>query len=162
MKTLFKDALDSLLQNDALTRPCRFIYSGTKFEDCTNCLIGPGGRSANIYQEGGPIPFRSGQMCPMCNGNSKTISRSTEIIYLMIIWDYKDWLPMNSPVNTPEGKIQTLSKIDTLDEIKRANEIVVDTDIESYARYRFQRDGEPNPCGFGASSHTIAIWKPVA
>ena len=161
MKTLFTNAINALLEDDSCTLICRFIYEGTKFEDCINCLLGPSGRSANIYQDGGPIPFRSGQTCPLCGGVGKIISDSTETINMMVIWNYKEWVPMNASINVPEGSIQTLSKLATLDEIKRVNEIIVDTDIESYVKHRFQREGEPNPCGFGASSYVATIWKPV-
>ena len=47
-KTLFTNMIDSLLEDDALTVPCRLTYEGTKFTLCTNCVPNPiSGRSTN-------------------------------------------------------------------------------------------------------------------
>ncbi len=37
-KLLHKDAIDALLLDEALTRPCTFYYGTTRFDECTNCI----------------------------------------------------------------------------------------------------------------------------
>lgn len=160
MKTMFKDAIDALLRSDGLSLPCRFIYGGTKYINCPNCLFNSiTGKSSNIYTAGGPVPFSQG-ICPYCNGEGKVLQEATTSpVYMLVIWDYKKWIPMAVPVESPEGMIQTITTKDVLPEIKKAKELVVDTNIEAFVRHRFIREGEPNPAGFGASDYVITLWK---
>ncbi len=160
-KTLFTDAIDALLENNACTVPCRLIFQGTKVEDCVNCIRPVGGGTSNIYHDGGPVHFRSGQPCPLCGGASKIISDSTETIFLLVLWNYKDWIGVLNAISRPEGSVQTISKMSTIGQLKGANEIIIDTDIEPRVKHRFIRDGEPNICGLGASSYITTLWKKV-
>ncbi len=161
LKLLFTNAIDALLENNACTVPCRLIYQGTKVEDCVNCIRPVGGGTANIYHDGGPVPFRSGQPCPLCGGSGKIISESTGTIFLLPLWNYKDWVGVPNAISRPEGTVQTISKMSTIGQLKEANEIIIDTDIEPLVAHRFVRDGEPNICGLGASSYITTLWKKV-
>lgn len=157
-KTLFTNMIDSLLEDDALTLPCQLIYEGTKFTLCTNCTPNPmSGRSTNVYKGGGPAPFYTGS-CPICHGVNRIADNQTESLNMAVIWDYRQWLG-DMAVQNPEGFVQTISLIDTLDNIKRANEVIIDTDIQNYVKHVFEREGEPNPQGFGASSYVFTLWK---
>jgi len=80
---------------------------------------------------------------------------------LAVIFDYKQFLNMSTPVNNPEGTIQTIGKKEATPRIKRAKEIQVATDIAAYADHRFQRISEPEPVGFGNSEFVICNWKRV-
>jgi hypothetical protein len=56
MKQLYNDAINALLENTALTVPCKLVYENTKLQDCPNCLYDPLTRkSSNQYQAGGPL-----------------------------------------------------------------------------------------------------------
>ncbi len=157
-KELFTNMIDSLLEDTALTVPCRLVYEATKFNLCANCVPNPiSGRSTNVFQTGGPAPFFTGS-CPICHGVGRLPDQQTEIIYLCVIWNYKDWIG-DVPVHSPDGFVQTISKLDTLDNIKRANEVLIDTNIEQYTKHVFERDGEPNMQGFGNSSYVFTMWK---
>lgn len=159
LKLLFTNAIDALLENDALTRPCKFIYSGSKATKCQNCQFNSiTGKSNNIYVTGGPIPFYHG-VCPFCNGDGLTRLETTVTHNLAILWDYRKWIPIAEPIKSPDGRIQTICTISLLDEIKKAKELIVDSDIEQYVRHRFIRDSEPNPAGFGASDYIITMWR---
>jgi hypothetical protein len=163
LKDLHKNMIDSLLEDTALTRPCRLIYSSTKYDDCPNCIYDPvGKRSSNRHQPGGPVPFQFGARCPVCNGVGRIpYEESEDDIYLCILWDYKQWINFDVTVQSPAGKVQTLSKIELAPKLKRANQIILATDIEEYAKHRFQRDGEPQPCGFGANNYISVLWKRI-
>jgi len=159
-KDLFVNMIDALLEDDALTVPCRLIYEGTKWTLCANCTPSPmSGRSTNVYKSGGPAPFYTGT-CPICHGVSRIPDEQTEEIYMAAIWNHKDWLG-DVVVQNPNDFVQTISKIDTLDNIRRTNEIVIDTTIENYVKNVFKLSGAPTVCGLGAKSYVFALWERV-
>ena len=64
--TTFKDNIDAVI--DTFGKTCR-VYYPPKQISCVNCILDPiGNKSANRYLHGGPIPFRNGALCPVCNG----------------------------------------------------------------------------------------------
>lgn len=168
-KALHKDAIDALLEDTALTLPCRLYYGNTKWTDCPNCDMSPtSGMSTNRYTSGGPVPFPNGQICPYCNGRGRTEDEQTEDVYLGIIWDMKQWLKLgaigslaaSASTNTGESYIQTVSKFSTTyEKIRQAKELVVDTDIAANVHLRYVRYGEPKPGGFGADNYVVTIWQ---
>ena len=162
MKTLFTDAIDALLEDSACTRPCKLIYGDTKWTDCHNCFYDAiGQKSTNKYKAGGPMAFYSG-ICPYCHGRGRIEDEQTEELYMMVLWDYSQWVGWNgSSARTryPDGAVQTMCAIENITKIKKAQEILVATDIEKHVHHRFTRDGEPNICGFGNSSYLFTIWK---
>lgn len=146
-----------------LSIPCRLIYTGSKYEDCPNCLGNPYSPGGSIYSGSHGQPFRFGQPCPTCGGSGVRVVESTEDIRLCVIWDYKQFTNLAGPLVGDVGSmIQTFSKMSTtIDKIKQATSIIVDTDIEQYSKHRFSRIGEPNPCGFGASTYITTLWEKV-
>ena len=163
LKTLFTNMIDALLEDGSLVVPCRLIFGDTKWTDCPNCKFNSvTGRSANIYEPGGPIPFNQG-VCPYCGGLGRTpTADTTSSVNYIVLWDYKSWFNWNGSnegSRSPKGLLQTMSAISTITDIKKAKEIVINTDIEKYTTHRFTRDGEPNPCGFGSSAYIFTMWK---
>jgi hypothetical protein len=162
-KDIHKYAIDALLEDDALTIPCRITYADNKQSDCPNCIYdSQRRRSANRYQPGGPTPFQYGTICPYCSGHGRISSEQSEEIYLAVIWDYRYWIDFDLNVQSPEGRVQTISKIDTLPSLKRAKYVTIGTDIENYVKHRFQRDSEVQPCGLGANNYCVVLWKRVS
>lgn len=157
-KALFTNALSALFYDDALTQSCRIYYGATKYEDCVNCIYDPiGQKSSNKFQDGGPVPFPFGNICPMCNGNGKRAVESSEDLNLMIIWNPKEFFNAGT-VESADGMIQTVTFVANTPKLKRAKEIIVNTDQGSYGRYRYQRTSEPTPCGF-SSEFIECMWK---
>jgi hypothetical protein len=97
----------------------------------------------------------------MCEGTGQRPVTTTETINLMVVWQYKDWIDIGAEIRSPEGMVQTISSIDTLPKIKKANSIVIDTDIEGYARHEFTRAGEPTPAGLGRDNFIVTIWERI-
>lgn len=154
--------IDALLANDALTLPCTLVYGDTNFTPCPNCIYDTLLRkSSNRYKQGGPVPFQFGTVCPYCGGKGLIATTSSEELYMAVIWDYKSWINIDLSVHTPDGKVQTLSKIDTFPQVKRAKEIIIANNIQNYAVHRFQRANEPQPCGFGATNYIATLWKRI-
>lgn len=160
-KNLFNNAIDALLEDAACTVPCEFSYGITKYDNCSNCVFDPiGKKSSNRHLAGGPIPFGNNQQCPMCNGAGKIAHIATESINLMVIFDYKKFLTMNVPnLQSPEGMVQTLCAVTLTPKIKKVNFVIFDTDIEGYAKQKFTRAAEPEPCGLGSNNYVITLWK---
>ncbi len=162
LKLLYTNMIDALLEDEALTLPCRFVYSGTKFIKCPNCQYNSQtGKSNNIYLSGGPIAFTKG-VCPYCTGEGKVPDEDTsESNNLAIIWDYRKFIPIAQPIKVVEGTIQTICNISLIAKLKKVKELIVDTNIEKYVRHRFMRDSEPTPAGFGSDNYIITLWKRV-
>ena len=163
MKSLYKDAIDALLEDDALTRPCTLIYEGTKWEDCPNCDFDPiSSKSSGRWTSGGPTEFKPGQVCPYCSGAGRRAEQdNTDAVSLCIIWDNKGWVPMaTAPPKIGQMLIQTLSKYaDTYDKIKRAKIAILDTAISASKSLQVIRVGEPELLGFGSNDFVITLWE---
>ncbi len=157
-KNLYTDAISALMYDDALVTPCTIHYGVTKYENCSNCVFDAiGNKSANKFQDGGPMPFPFGSICPMCNGNGKRAYEASENIKLMIVWNYKQFIN-NNTVNNPEGVIQSITFAKNTPKLKKAKEIIIATDIDKYSRHRFERISDPQPCGF-SNEFVECLWK---
>lgn len=162
-KKIYNDAIDSLLENTALTVLCTFKYSGVGSPVyCGNCIYDTiSGLSSNKYKSGGPNPFAEGSICPVCMGMGTTSSiSSSEKIYLACIFDSKYWMNWSSKtMNIPDGMVQTICKVELLPKIRNASEIIIDANIAKYGNYTYERAGDPEPAGLGNNSYIITMWK---
>lgn len=159
-KQLHVDMITEVIRGASVE--CTLIYGDTKFTDCPNCIFSPlTGKSSNIYEAGGPIPFTFG-ICPYCKGAGKLPIESTTIIDLALIFDYKSWIPgLSTNIQSPNGFVQTISLFDTFEDLKNAKELLVQEGVEQYIRYRFERYSEPEPCGLGSHSFIATMWKRI-
>lgn len=164
LKSLYNDAIDSILESTALTRKCQLIFTDTGAELCSNCYFDSATQRSNgIYRTGGLIPFNQG-ICPVCFGVGKIYVDATSDVYMAVLWNYKDWVGWNGTsegVKNPYGWVQTISKFSTITDIKRASKIIINTDIESYVKHVFERKSEPNPAGFGSDDYLFTMWSRI-
>ena len=159
-KTVFNNAISAILDNEALTIACTLDYGVTKYDNCVNCIYDAiGQKSANRYQDGGPAPFPFGGICPMCNGAGRRPVTSSEDVNLAVIFEPKQFLEINTPVNSADGFIQTLAKKEMTPKLQRAKEIIVATDISGFFSHRSQRVGEPSPIGLGNNEFVLCMWR---
>ena len=160
-KQLYNNAIDSLLEQNALTVPCRLKYSGQQNGTlCSNCVFDPISKlSANIYNGTGPSSFNEGTVCPVCGGLGLIKTDATEIIHMAVIFDSKYWLNWSSnTVNVSDGMAQTICLASYSVKIRNANEVVFDTNLEPYNNYVYNRAGDPNPVGLGDNRYIITMW----
>ena len=143
-KDLFKQGIDAILEQQALTTPCVLKFNNATTTICGNCLFDPMLKvSSNLYNGTGPIPFQNGKMCPVCMGigmlqnNTQTVS-----LYMALIFDI------------PDNTIQSICSMANINAILNANELVV-TNITTDVSY--ERSGSPTPCGFG-SDYLVTTW----
>ena len=178
LKAVFKNAIDALIENSALTVPCALLYGDTIHTECTNCYIDIASKkSSNRYKSGGPIVFVDGQICPYCDGRGLITTTTSEIVYLAVIWNYSGKHKLGM-VDIPKGATVTISSIDLVPKIKRCKEAILDvssdgefdmnfgeafsagyTGLDLLKEHRFVRDGEPEPAGFGAHDYAFTMWK---
>ena len=162
MKSMFTNAIDALLEDDALTVTCKMVMKDMSKTDCQNCIFDAAtGKSSNKYKPGGPRPFYTG-VCPYCKSAGVITTDDEEEIDLIVLWDSKDWVGWKGSAEMsrfPEAYIQTMSKVSTVTKLKRASELIVNTDTEKYEHHRFTRAGAPNYCGLGADSYVFISWK---
>lgn len=161
-KNTFKIFIDELLRFNSLSLPCKLIYEGSNFQECVNCYVDPiSHRSSNRYKVGGPLNFVDGQICPYCRGLGGIYEQAYDIKDLLIIFDYKYWVNFNSKIHSPDGLVQTISKLEDYNKIKNCNKIIVDTNIQNYTESYYQRNSEPQPAGLGESSYFFTFWKKI-
>lgn len=161
-KNLYNNMIDELMRANSLSLPCKLIYEGSKFIECINCHIDPiSHKSSNLYKSGGPINFSNGQICPYCNGVGGNYQENTEILNMMVLFDYKYWINFNSKIHSPEGLVQTISKFNDLPKIKNCNRLIIDTNTQNYTESFYQRNSEPQPCGLGNNSYIFTYWKKI-
>ena len=159
-KSVFNNAISAILEDDALTISCTLEYGITKYENCANCLYDPiGQKSSNTIQNGGPVPFPFGGICPLCNGNGKKPVTASENVNLAVIFEPRQFLEIEAPVNTADGYIQTLAKKDLTPKLQRAKEIIVATDVSGFFTHRYQRISEPLPIGLGNNEFILCTWR---
>lgn len=164
LKDTFNFAIDSLLENNALSLPCKIIYDNQLNNIyCNNCIFDNISLlSSNIYKPGGPIPFPDGGVCPVCvgQGQIKNSNTNSETIYLAFIFDSKYFLNINSKViNIPDGSVQSLCNIELLQKLKNASEIIFDNNLSNIDHFRYERASSPEPLGFGDNRYILTLWK---
>lgn len=162
VKNLFNNAIDSLLENNALTVPCTVKYISANKEQnlCNNCFFDSISLlSSNRYNGTGPYPFVENTICPVCMGKG-TLSSNTkeETLYLAVIFDSKYFINNSKLIDIPAGSVQTLSNMDTINKIRNTNEIIFNSTINSYNDYTYQRASDPEPCGLGDHRYIITLW----
>lgn len=165
-KALFTNAIDALLEQQAITLPCQLLY-GTEIQTyCPNCVFDiMAKKSSSRYKTGGPISFPNGQICPVCVGAGYIMSDTSEDISMMVIYDSADWVKFTGGRYTPgipEKYTLTFSRLDeTYSKIKQAREILIDTSIANVVTNRFQKVDEPTIMGLGESTYILTKWKSV-
>lgn len=159
-KNLYDQAIDSILENNALTVPCSIYYDTPNNNFCNNCLFDPiNNRSLNIYNGTGPSAFPENGICSICNGYGKIEKSKSEIVYLAVIFDSKYWLNWDSKtVNIGNGTVQTICKMDLLPKLMNAQYMTMDTAIQSYRSHQYSIAGDPTPCGLGSNRYIITMW----
>ena len=162
LKQLYRDMIDSLLAENALSLPCKLIYENSDKTHCPNCEIDSmSGRSSNIFKTGGPLQFLDGQMCPVCGGDGYQFESKEENVNLLVLFQYKYWINFNSNINSPDGMIQTICGTNLLPQIKAANKLLVDSNLTGITRNLFVRASDPEPAGLGDTNYIFTFWKKI-
>ena len=160
-KDLFNTAIDEILSAHGLTVPCKFIYSNSNPELCSNCIFDSiNTRSSNIYNGSGPVPFANQTICPVCNGVGLLSGSKEELVNLAVIFDSKYWLNWKyNSIHVTDGMVQTICHSSLLPKIRNAERVQINTNMENYGSYFYTRSSDPELAGFGDSRYIITMWK---
>lgn len=168
-KKIYNQAIDALLAESGITVSCKFVYVSqpdTNSMLCNNCIFDSIIKlSSNIYNGSGPVPFDNAAVCPVCLGAGFTKQEDKdniyeESIYLGVISDSKFFIKSGSQtINIPDGSIQTYCSINLLPKIRNASYLIVDPSLEKYGNYAYERNGDPDPTGFGDNNYILTMWK---
>lgn len=177
----FNEAID--LAINLHDRPCKLYYIGTKFKDCPSCQtdsVSVDGsynlsfnhsfstdqtvfhniarRGSSAYYHGSPAHFYNTAGCPNCNGDGRILVENSETVRMAVIWSGKSWFTNESNVKIADGQVETVCNKDLVYKLKQSEYVIFNTDIENVIRYKYQLDGEPQPCGFGDDRYMISRW----
>ena len=158
MKQLFNQAIDSLLEETALTIPCKLKYGSTKPLYCNNCEIDPvANKSSNIYNGTGPNFFEDNSLCPVCLGKGYIESNTVEIVYLAVLANTSPWYDWGSKtMRIPDGgTVQTLCKAELINKLTSADYITFGSEDNS----TYTLGGGPQVVGFGDTNYLWSIWR---
>jgi hypothetical protein len=157
-KNLFNFAIDSLLQENALTVLCELKFNNSITQLCDNCFYDNLSKcSSGKYNNTGPYPFPNGSICPVCVGIGQVQNNNkTENLYLAVIFDSKYFVNVsNKVVNIPDSSIQTICSSKKLNLIRNCNELT----ISEYPTKKYERFSDPMLCGLGNLDYIITFWK---
>ena len=164
-KKLHRDAINHLLESSVGGRTCEISYGITSYVECDTC----GGATQtqtslqnNVFQHGGRVPFHA-QTCATCNSTGKKPVEQTENVTMFPIWGAfditKELVPIQADdVQSPQDLVLTIGDIGITPKLRRAKEIIINTDVEGLIRYRCEKVGEPKPAGFG-DDWVVATWR---
>ena len=132
-KSLFTDAINLALQDNALTESAQLI--SIREEKCPDCTAVTHG------------------VCITCQGRGILTKEISSEIFLMVETNKRKFTN-KLPVNYVGDAIQTLCKIDRYVDIRKAAYLL-------YNQRKYERVGEPEICGLGSSSYISTVWKNI-
>jgi hypothetical protein len=160
LRSVYNAQIDSMLANNGLSSECRLNFGVTKRDLCPNCIYDVNlKKSASKYKNGGPTPFTLGMLCPYCNGVGYFGSESFQTIYMMIIWDYKEWITTPDNIQNPEGFVQAIGSKSDLVVIRQCKDMGIIYPSNNNYLPKFQLFAEPTPCGLGDNNYIVSMWK---
>jgi len=157
LKQIYNQAIDALLEDNALTIPCTIKYGSTQPSYCNNCEIDPvSNRSSNLYNNIGPNAFEDNTICPVCLGKGYIDANKNETIYMAVLFNGAGWLQWGSKtVQIPDGMAQTLCKSELIPKLKNADYIMFNNDESNI----YTLAGDPELVGLGDTNYAITMWK---
>lgn len=158
-KKIFENAIDTILSCHGLATECELQYDSSNNSLCTNCIYDTiNKKSANIYNNTGPVNFPEGSICPVCLGQGKVKYTKKERIHLALIVDSKSWLNWGSiSVNIPNLAAQTLSDISTMNQLMSCTSMKI-VGLEKYDTGHYLKAGFPEPLGLDNKKYILTNW----
>lgn len=163
-KATYDNAIDALLEDDALTVPCRMEFGITKNTECPNCLTDPINRtSANKYRPGGPVSFVTGTICPTCNGLGFLPIESSETFNMAVIWNdnRSKFIKLGLNLDNSKTYAQSICHAEHYPAIVQSRRACLNTDLAGYGLQTYLREGDPTPYKMGNKTYIVTMWSRV-
>jgi len=156
---VFEDGVDAII--DQLGKNVKLIFDPIIIP-CVNCTFDPiGGKSANRFKPGGPIPFSDGARCPYCRGTGKTERERFAIIKASVSWNSQDYIDYGISVQNARAIVSTKTLLTDVIKIQRAKMAIIDFDISSILKVKCRRLKDPVPVGLKNSRYAITFWQRI-
>lgn len=147
---------DSLLDDNNATL-CKLVYP-PKHDECPNCIHSPQtNSSANIYKGGGPYPFTTGTICPLCGGSGRLTIQLEEEVRIRFYTKPSKYLPLEIKLSAPDGNAYLIAYMSDLPKFQRAVEIIVSSQSRGIKQWRYKFRGDPIPHGFNHDRYFIQL-----
>lgn len=145
----YNEIMTDFLSPSGVAVPCTFVY-GCRTAACTEC----GGGSADPMV-GGP----SGAGCGFCDQKGHRQTEITECVDMAVIFTSKNFkqIPADGE-NLHNETATTISDIELMPKIRRAQYVILDSCNECYKYSRFVRSGEPETAGLKNKSWVVTRW----
>lgn len=167
-KAYARGVFDDMLEAGNYGKPCTLSFQTTE-TICPNCIINPKtGESTNRYKVGGPVPFVSGEICPVCEGRGRIGGSGTyTVIYMSIDWLPKPWMNIGSGtgseadrlIRVPSGMVTTRGFMTDLPAVLRCSYAILDID-NPYVTNSYKLYGEPYSVGSVVRNrYFYAVWE---
>lgn len=157
LQDVYNNNINLLLDKNGLTTECSLVYGVSDKEVCPNCIFDSlTNKSSNKYQDGGPIEFDIGIVCPYCYGLGFVGKEKTfDNIYMAVLWDSKTWINFNTDIKNTDDYVQTISSVELVNKLESANYIII-------KNIKFERQGSCNYGGLGDNKYIITTWRQIA
>jgi len=151
--------VDALI--DDLGVNCKIVYPA-KDSECNNCVFDRDtGRSSGIYKTGGPVPFTNFTTCVVCGGIGKLYQEQTEVIKLRVYWKKGDWIKTDNTFLTSGNYAQIIGYMTNIIKIRRAKELILNSNLENIQEIRCQLVADIQPWGFRHNRYFVGYLKMV-
>lgn len=127
---------------------------------CPNCEFDTmRGRSTGIWIPGGPRPFARGRRCPWCKGNGFEETDNNKCIKALLKWSAKDVAHHGITLSDHKGVVRIKTFLTEFDDLKRAETIIVNHDIQNITRLRVRLIKGPTPVGLREDRYCVSFWE---
>jgi len=156
LKAQFKDTIDQLISD--MGRVITLYFEPTA-SGCSNCGIGPNGKSNGIYNSSNPFTlngrynraFPTGGICPICRGTNKIFTASTQQYTALIGRSPKD-IDYEAVGGIPENIYSTKMQVVAYEDLKRAKFAMIDGE-------KCVRIQDPVKTGLSDLRYTKCWWR---
>lgn len=146
--TKYNEFADAMIADFGVN--CQLVYT-EKIEEISESIPRPKQRrSLNVQDRNDSSGFSRGTK------KYKTVE-NTENIKLRVYWNKKDWIKIGD-IDVPDGSIQTIGYLTDITKINKAKALIVNTDVDGYEEYRFEKTAESFPWGFKQNRYVVCFW----
>jgi hypothetical protein len=150
---------DSII--DDLGINCKIVYP-PKDSECPNCIFDrDSNRSSSIYKNGGPISFDNFSVCPVCGGEGRLYTEQTEAVKLRVYWNRRDWVKTETTIVSPDGFVQIIGYMSDLIKLRKAKELILNSDLQDIQELKYSLTGELQPWGFRHNRYFVGYLQRV-
>jgi hypothetical protein len=154
---IYQRGIDALISQLGKNIILEFAPNKTPCPNCDFDILRS--RSNGVYKIGGPIPFSKGQICPYCKSRGLLETPNEICIKGLIKWNPKDLEDYNISVSKFKNIVRIKTKLDHINDIKKAKSIILDVDNMSITKLRAKLIRGPIPVGLRQDRYVIAFFE---